>query len=311
MSAERWGKGREMELNGVHLLLTYACNLECDHCFTWGSPRNRGTMALQGVQEILRQAQALGSVKWIYFEGGEPFLYYPLLARGVELAADLGFKVGIVTNTYWATTADDARLWLEPLAGKMSDLSLSTDLFHGEETYSPEARRALEAARELGIPTELLMICEAGEHARADVGQLPGDESAVMHRGRAADKLVHGKALHVWHGFGDCPHEDLRQPGRVHVDPLGHVHICQGISLGNVFEDGLVAVSRRYNPDTHPVIGPLVDGGPAELARRYEVPCGEGYVDACHLCYRVREGLRERFPNVLTPDQMYGVLPAC
>ena len=44
-----------MELTGLHLLLTYQCNLECDHCFVWGSPWQSGTMTLQNVRE--RQAK--------------------------------------------------------------------------------------------------------------------------------------------------------------------------------------------------------------------------------------------------------------
>jgi len=41
-----------MELSGVHLLLTYECNLECDHCFTWGSPWNRGTMTMDAIRTL-------------------------------------------------------------------------------------------------------------------------------------------------------------------------------------------------------------------------------------------------------------------
>ena len=71
-----------MKLSGLHLLLTYQCNLECDHCFVWGSPWQSGTMTLHIIQEILKQGKDLGTVKWIYFEGGEPFLYYAVLVRG-------------------------------------------------------------------------------------------------------------------------------------------------------------------------------------------------------------------------------------
>ena len=87
-----------MKLSGLHLLLTYQCNLECDHCFVWGSPWQSGTMTLRTVRHILQQAKDLGTVKWFYFEGGEPFLYYAVLVKGVQEAASLGFQVGIVSN---------------------------------------------------------------------------------------------------------------------------------------------------------------------------------------------------------------------
>jgi len=47
-------------------------------------------------------------------------------------------------------------------------------------------------------------------------------------------------------------------------------------------------------------------GGPAALVRRFETPHEASYADACHLCYETRHALRERFPEILAPDQVYG-----
>ena len=33
-------------LRELHLLLTYQCTFECDHCFVWGSPFQTATMTL-------------------------------------------------------------------------------------------------------------------------------------------------------------------------------------------------------------------------------------------------------------------------
>jgi hypothetical protein len=55
-------------------------------------------------------------------------------------------------------------------------------------------------------------------------------------------------------------------------------------------------------------VEPILTGGPAELARRYDVPVEKAYADACHLCYEVRRSLRSRFPDILTPDQMFGAV---
>jgi hypothetical protein len=89
---------------------------------------------------------------------------------------------------------------------------------------------------------------------------------------------------------------------------LGNLHICQGISLGNLFQTTLVEICESYDPAEHPIAAPLLDGGPAELARRYQVSHETEYADACHLCYETRKTLRARFPEILTPDQMYGVM---
>jgi MoaA/NifB/PqqE/SkfB family radical SAM enzyme len=296
-----------MTVTGLHLLLTYECNHECDHCFVFGGPQQSGTLTLQHIGEILDQAGDVGTIEWIYFEGGEPFLYYAALVEGVRKASSLGFRVGLVTNAYWATTLDDAVNCLQPFAGMVRDLSVSSDSYHWSEKDSTQTRNAVAAAEILGIPVGLISIAEPEEtHAAAASGQIPEGESAVVFRGRAASKLAARAGLHDWRSFTECPFEDLREPGRVHIDPLGHIHICQGISLGNLFVKPLKDIFREYDADTHPITGILLEGGPAELARRTGIECRGGYADACHLCFETRKALRSIYPDVLAPDQMYG-----
>lgn len=296
-----------MKLTGLHILLTYQCNFECDHCFVWGSPWQSGTFTLGQLDEVLSQAKEVGTVSSIYFEGGEPFLYYPVLLKAVDKAVNMGFEVGIVSNSYWATTKEDALVWLEPLVGKLVDLSVSSDLFHYDETLSRQARNASLAAEELGIPIGTISIAhpETGA-AEAAIGQLPTEESGVMYRGRAAEVLVKYATKTPWTGFTECPYEDLVEPGRVHLDPLGYLHICQGISIGNLFEKPLKEICAEYDPVSHPVVGPLLSGGPAELVQQYGLKLEENFADACHLCYTARLALRERVPDFLAPDQVYG-----
>ena len=124
---------RSSSLSGLHLLMTYECNYECDHCFVWGGPAQHGTMTEETIEHILRQAEELGTIEWIYFEGGEVGLYYELLCSGVRLARERDFKVGIVTNAYWATTDAEAMQWLQPFAGAVEDLSISDDAYHGSK----------------------------------------------------------------------------------------------------------------------------------------------------------------------------------
>lgn len=297
-----------MKLTGLHLLLTYQCNYECDHCFVWGSPWHSGTMTMGNIREILRQAKDLGTIEWIYFEGGEPFLYYPVLVRGVKESVQQGYKVGIVSNSYWATAEEDALEWLTPFEGLIEDLSISCDLFHGGEALLQQEKNACAAAEKLKIPVGVIRIAQP-ELSDIDpsFGTLPPGESAVMYRGRAAVKLVSQAVWQPWTDFTECPHEDLKEPGRVHLDPLGYLHVCQGISLGNIFQTSLKEVCLAYYPETHPIVAPLLEGGPAELVRHYDLPHGEKYADACHLCYETRLTLRDQFPEILTPDQMYGV----
>lgn len=296
-----------MQLSGLHILLTYKCTFECDHCFAWGSPWQEGTLTLDQIRTALQQAGELGSVEWIFFEGGEPYLYYATLVKGVEMAAQAGYKVGVVTNGYWAISPEDAVEWLRPLAGKVQELSVSSDLYHYSERLSQQAQNARLAAETLGLSVGVISIARPEESATSCSGQIPSGESAVIFRGRATEKLAGQARQYPWEQFAECPFEDLREPGRVHLDPLGNLHICQGISLGNIFQTSLADICSAYDPDAHPVTGALLAGGPVELVRRYGLSHAEQYADACHLCYQGRLALRSRYPDILLPDQMYGI----
>lgn len=291
-----------MALEGIHLLLTYRCEHECDHCFVWGSPSATGTMTLDLIREVLAGARRMGSVHMVFFEGGEPFLFYPLLAEGMLLAATAGFDTGIVTNAYWAIGPEEAEAALRPLGAlRLVDLSLSTDLFHGEEEETPEYRHARDAAVRLGLPAGALSISQP-------CAEQPAAAGPIRYRGRAAEKLAPGMPLQAWETLRECPHEDLAAPGRVHIDPFGNVHLCQGLLLGNIHDRPLDDLFATYDPRAHPVVGPLLEGGPAALVRCYGLQHEAGYVEECHLCYRAREALRERFPDLLGPGQVYGQL---
>jgi len=295
-----------MKLAGLHILLTYQCTCECDHCFVWGSPRQTGTLTFEQIQEILVQAKE-ADVSSIYFEGGEPFLYYPVLVKAVRKAADMGFSVGIVSNAYWAISVADAEEWLRPFVGRLADLTVSSDLFHCSESMGERPQNALVAAKWLNIPTGMISIAQPNVDAKETHGQIE-DQGAVMYRGRAAEKLAPRLTGQPWARFDSCPHEDLREPGRIHLDPLGNLHICQGLVLGNLFERPLKQICAEYIAEIHPICGPLLEGGPAALVAEYNLPHAAFYADACHLCYEARILLRTRFPQELSPDQMYGVI---
>jgi hypothetical protein len=268
-------------------------------------------MTLAQVREVLHQAKGLGTVEMVYFEGGEPFLFYPIMLAGLREAATLGMQRGIVTNNYWATSVEDAVEWLRPIAGiGLDDLSLSSDLFHGEAMMMQSALNAMEAAHRLGLPEGVITIeapegCEA--YAVDDKGE-PITGGAVRFRGRAVAKLAEGVARQPWSEFTECPDEDFGDPGRVHVDAFGHIHLCQGLVMGNVWQRPLEETVAAYDPQAHPIVGPLMEGGPAALVERYDLPHEPGYIDACHLCYVARDALRGRFPEFLAPPTVYGEL---
>jgi len=296
-----------VSLTAVHLLLTYKCDSECDHCFVWSSPDSQGTMSVKQIVNILKQSADIPTVKRIYFEGGEPFLFYPILIKGVEEARRLGFEVGIVSNAYWATDKEDSYRWLEPLARhEIADMSLSMDSHHGSTVSRRRTRMALLAAKDLAIPASAISIRGVEFYSCHPRGSGRGGD--LYFRGRAAVNLA-GKAKHkAWRTLARCP-EEPPNITRVHVDSHGNAQFCQGITIGNVWRRPLRAITEELVVESHPIIGPLMRGGPCSLSRELGVRPKKAYADSCHMCYELRRSLRRRkeFARILTPDQAYGI----
>lgn len=298
-------------LTGIHFILTYTCNFECDHCFLYCGPKAQGTFTIDRVTHVLDQARMIGTVDWIFYEGGEPLLYFPLLQESIKQAVKRGFKVGVVTNAYGAVSQADAQLWLKPLAlAGLSYLSISNDSYHfGQEKENPAAI-ASAVAENLGMATSPICIepptvrqqsAQAGSKGHPVVG------GGAMFRGRAVEKLTANLPTRPWRELVTCPYEELDAPSRLHVDPLGNVHICQGISMGNMWQVQLSDLVADYQPHAHPICAPLLRGGPAELATVYGVAPKAEYVDECHLCYLTRTAIIDKFPDHLAPRLVYGL----
>jgi hypothetical protein len=266
---------------------------------------------LSQIRKALDEAAKIGTIKRIYFEGGEPFLFYPLMLEGIRIARSMEFEVGIVTNAYYATSEENAELWLKPLAELgISNLSISNDTFHYEGAKENPAKRASNAAARLGIPTAEIRIEEpivkTGIGEQQDKGE-PVVGGGVMFKGRAVERLAGGLPQRWWEEFTECPHEDLKSPKRIHLDSYGNILLCQGLSMGNMWQTPLSKMVKNYDADSHPICRSLVRGGPALLAKEYKVKHEDKYVDACHFCYLVRLALLDRFPQYLTPRQVYGL----
>ena len=298
-------------LNGIHFLLTYSCTYECDHCFLHCSPQARGTFTCEQLRQVFAEIERIPTVETVYFEGGEAFLFYPLLLEGLRMAAGLGLHAGIVTNAYWATSVQDAEIWLRPIRDiGIADLSISDDDFHRGTDGNHSAAWALAAARSLGIPCDAISIESPAPAPGPNDPPCKGEPvtgGAVLFKGRAVEKLTSGLPRRPCASLTTCPHEEIASPERVHVDCYGNVHICQGVSMGNMWRTPLSQLVRDYDARRHPICGPLVAGGPHALAAAHGLVLPDGFVDECHYCYEVRKALIDRFPAYLVPRQVYGL----
>jgi hypothetical protein len=233
------------------------------------------------------------------------------MVKAVEEAVNLGFHVEILSNCYWAACPEDAIEWLSPIAeAKDVELSLSSDLYHGESWEIGEVKNAVKAANALNMKVGVIAVkykdtevpCPNNiEGAKVDLWEL-------MYRGRAFSKLTEKANKKPWREFTKCPYENFANQERIHIDPLGYVHVCQGISIGNAWQKPFSKIIEEYNPYENPILEPLVRGGPVALIEKFGLPHDEVYADACHLCCAARCMLRDKYPDMLVPDQMYGEL---
>jgi hypothetical protein len=248
-------------------------------------------MAPEQVDEFLDQAVSLGTVTDVCADGGEPFLDYDLLLHFLRAAAERSLATGALTNASWVESRDHAeRCVSEVKAAGLTNLGISTDQWHRQSVPVERVDTLLEVCAALDLPAARMEAALDG----------------VMFRGRAADKLAGLVPSRSPEELTACPHEELRSPARVHLDCYGLLHLCQGLCVG---AGPPAAAWSGYDPRAHPIISLLLEGGPHALglfAARRGFELLDGYADACHLCYRAREFLREAFPDLLGPDEMYG-----
>lgn len=298
-------------LNGIHFLLTYTCNFECDHCFLYCGPNSKGTFTMDQIEHVLNEADKIDSMEWIYFEGGEPFLYYPLMLEGIKRAKEKGYKVGVVTNSYWANCERDAEIWLKLITPyDIKDFTVSDDDFHFGSEAENLSKIARKTATNLGLPVGTISIneptIEYGIEKEHEKGT-PVIGGGAMFRGRAIETLTDNLPRRSWEDLKECPYEDLEGLGRVHVDSYGNTQICQGLSIGNFWDTSLSEIIKKYDPHSHPIISPLIQGGPAELVKKYDISHENTYVDECHLCFLARKAIIDKYPQYLGPKQVYGI----
>ena len=266
-------------------------------------------MTLSWAKDAIRQASELDTVESICIEGGEPFLFYPIMIETARYARELGLDVSIVTNGYFGTSVEDAVEWLRPLQDiGVSPMFISDDMYHsGIETGKTPADYAVEAAQQLGI--KLVTICIDPPLSVEDERN-PGESivgGGVRFRGRAVDKLQDdGLPKRNWDDFNECLDEDFDLVNRLHLDAYGNLYPCQGVVVGNINRSSLGEIVERYDPQSHPIIAPIRKGGPAELVRTHNLPLHGQYLDACHLCYLARKMLLNKYPEHLAPAQVYG-----
>jgi hypothetical protein len=265
----------------------------------------------------------------LHFTGGEPFLNFDLLLRGVEIAAELGIpSVFVETNCFWCTSDVTTNERLGLLKGKgLKGILISVNPFYLEYIPFERTERAVKLSQE--VFGQNVMVYQAGYYVQFSGFGIKGTLALEEYLGRvdlaemrrSVELFLSGRAAYaLGHLYPKYP-ADLFLHGRCqppllrdwhnHVDNYGNYipGYCGGISLGNarnldqMCEEGI-------DLDKLPVLKLLVADELAGLldfaVKDYgyaEKP--EGYVSRCHLCVDIRRHLAKEDFDELRPKEFY------
>lgn len=297
----------------AHFILTYTCLLRCSHCDVNSTPRARGRFTQQALNHSLTQIAQTDRIDSVVFTGGEPFLVYPTLLYGVNKARQIGLRVTIMTNGFFARShATGIRILRSLAESGLDEIQVSIDGFHYSNRRAPEGARTLEIAAELGIKVRQVCISRKDEGhvgvSEDSVGEYERSEFPLRFFGRAVELISENQPRFPSNTFTQCPDRELVTPGDIYLDPEGLVSVCPGVVIENFYRSSIKEILENHPARENSILQCLIQGGPAELFNCFPLPQGDQFADACHACFTARKALLDPYPDFLAPKQVYGSL---
>jgi len=132
------------------IILSYKCQSACKHCLYNCGPTWQDWMSLETLEEALQATRAWGHRFQVHLTGGEPFLNFPLLLQGVQLAAQLGIPRYVETNAGWCLSESDVvEKFVTLREAGLNAILISCSPFHAEKI--PPVRTLLAIIKALEI----------------------------------------------------------------------------------------------------------------------------------------------------------------
>ncbi len=127
------------------------CNIRCEHCVASGDIPDSRKMDHDRAKEIIVEIAQAG-VGGISFSAGEPLLYFNEIAELVKLCRQLGIYTRIVTNSFWAETAEASLSLVTELKEKgLCQLRLSYSRWHQKNINRNNVLNAAQSCRKIGL----------------------------------------------------------------------------------------------------------------------------------------------------------------
>ncbi len=319
------------KLGVAAILYTYRCTIACRHC-CFGCSAQRPDVKMTTAQGVrhLRELHTLGRV--IHIAGGECMMYWPQLQELVAAACAQGVAPHFIESNCSFAASDEIvreRLGFLHDHGVLGML-FSADPFHQAFVPPENFLRARCIAREIFGPANVW----ASGASDDDIRRLPAiaaDEAALRERvlkspprlvGTAAlfapwfeqhplDQLPNGHGWRFPHTGPDCAIDfDSQKIWELHVDPYDNIQTNCGVILGRAGSLPLNELLRDGPGHANFVASLLSTGGPTALAAyardRHGWAPPATAASKCHLCYQARSFLRQFYPEILGPAEVYG-----
>jgi MoaA/NifB/PqqE/SkfB family radical SAM enzyme len=283
----------------ICFMLTNKCSAKCGICCCECGPEKNDVMPEDLLLQTIDGLTRADGINGVGFSGGEPFLHYDLLKKGLSRAKRNGFSTSVATNGFWGQWEDD--VILERLRGLDVDfISFSTDFSHAAFVGDEVLGRAVSAAKSLDIKLSLA------------VGENKKDPSAgEYYRAMGAYKYLSvfsvyphvriGRAASLgdenFYRFTPLNRASCQSRGLITVRYDGRVFPCCSpyvfdtvLSLGNIKERGIEEIlSDRRNSYIFSALrlsgfGKLVETAKNKYGFHFNDPCSDG-CEVCHALF--------------------------
>lgn len=136
------------------IVLTDKCTACCQICSFRCKPENNHVMDEDLMKDIILQAHKNTNIKEICFSGGEVFLYYDLLKKGVNDAKKLGFRTSVITNGFWGEL-QKATIFSMLSELRLDKMYINTDYYHSKFISIDIIRQAIFAVQSFEMDLEV------------------------------------------------------------------------------------------------------------------------------------------------------------
>jgi len=300
-----------INVNRIEFVVTNKCSGKCKHCSAKLSSKKESInaeIAIKVINDLCKNY----SINSIMTFGGEPLLYAGTVCQIQKTAYENNVKNReLITNGYFSKNIDKIKDTAKKLyESNITKILLSIDTFHQESIPLEPVIQFGKALLEYGfneLKTHPAWVIDK-EHDNmynkktkellntfVEMGIEPSNGNNIIPEGNALKYLrEYFKKPTIEEIFlpcGSMPYtETLNEINTINVNPNGDIKKCSFL-LGNVYEENILEIIKKYNPYENMYSKMLIEGGVKKLYdfilnQGIEIDIEECY-SPCMLCKKI------------------------